>query len=152
MAGFGAADNGGALDIVYDGGVPRSFTARAREVISGGQFVVVSGAANVIGSTIADFIPGSIVVTLIKDTNYANGIALYNVGSNEVISVATRGTYIATSADIISGGNAVYPINGAVQGVAAVPINISYSGTEIGRAITASASGTNKYLLVDFRF
>lgn len=152
MAGFGAAANGGALDIIFDGGVPRSYTGRAREVISGGQFVVVSGAANVVGSTISSYIPGSIIFTLIKDSNYANGIALHNAGSNEVLSVATRGQYIANCADAISGGNAVYPINGTIQGVGAIPIGISYSGTDVGRAITAADSGTNHYLIVDFSF
>lgn len=150
--GFGASANGGALDIIFDGGVPRSLTGRARQVISGGQFVVVSGASNVVGSTITNFIPGSIVFALIGDTNYANGIALHNAGSNEVISVATRGVYIATAADAISGGNAVYPVNATIQGVKAVPIGISYSGTPVGRAITAADSGTNHYLIVDFRF
>ena len=152
MAGFGAPANGGALDIVFDGGVPRSFTGRAREVISGGQFVTVSGAANVVGSTVQTLIPGSIVVALIGDTNYAVGVALHNAGSNEVLSVATRGTYIVTSADVISGGAALYPINGTVQGVGHVPINISYSGTTIGRALTAAASGTNLFLLANLAF
>lgn len=150
MAGFGATAVGGAIDIVFDGGVPRSFSAKAREVISGGQFVVVSGAQNVVGSTIADFIPGSIVVTLIKDTNYANGIALHNVGSNEIVAVATRGTYITVSAGAISGGAAVYPFNTIPQAVKQNPINENYSGTTVGRAVTAA--GSEEYLLVDFSF
>ena len=152
MAGFGAPANGAAVDIVFDSEVPRSFTGRARQVISGGQFVTVSGAANVVGSEVQTFIPGSVVVSLIADTNYAVGIALHNAGSNEVVSVATRGMYIANSADAISGGAGVYPVNGTVQGVGHVPINISYSGTQVGRAITAAASGTQSYLLVNFAF
>ncbi|MCH7568492.1 MAG: DUF2190 family protein [Nanoarchaeota archaeon] len=150
MAGFGATAVGGAIDIVFDGGVPRSFSARAREVISGGQFVVVSGAQAVVGSTIAEYIPGSIVVTLIKDTDFANGIALHNVGSNEVVAVATRGTYITVSADAISGGAAVYAFNTLPHAVKKAPINENYSGTIIGRAITAA--GSEEFLLVDFSF
>lgn len=149
---IGATANGGALDIIYDSEVPRTFTARARMTISGGQYVVVSGAANVVGSTSSLFIPGSVVVTLITGGDYANGIALNNVGSNGLVTVATRGAYIATSADVISGGNAVYLFSGTVQGVKSVPITISYSGTPVGRAITASESGTNIFTLVDFRF
>lgn len=152
MAGFGASANGGALDIIFDGGVPRSFTGRARTVISGGQFVVVSGASNTVGSCISSYIPGSIVIDLIHDSNYANGIALYNVGSNEVLAVATRGQYIANVADAISGGHAVIPFSGTVQAVKAQSTSISYSGTTIGRAITAADSGTNHYAIVDFRF
>ncbi len=149
---IGATTNGGAFDIIYDSEVPRTFTARAREVISGGQFVVISGAAGVVGSTAAGFITGSVVATLLVDTNHANGIALQNVGSNGLVTIATRGTYITNSADAISGGVAVYPVNGAVQGVKSVPISISYSGTTVGRAVTAAASGTTSPLLVDFRF
>jgi len=152
MAGFGAAGNGGAVDIIFDGEVPRSFTGKAREVLSGGQFVTVSGAANVVGSVASLFSPGSITVALIGDTDYAVGIALHNAGSNETVSVATRGMYIATAADAVSGGAQVYPINGTVQGVGVVPIGISYSGTAVGRAITASASGTNNFCLVNFNF
>ena len=152
MAGFGAPANGGAVDIVFDGETPRSFTGRAREVISGGQFVTVSGAANVVGSTVDLFSPGSIVVSLIADTNHAVGIALHNAGSNRPVTVATRGFYLATSADVISGGVGVYPVNGTVQGVKSVPISISYSGTQVGRAITAAESGTNIYTLVNFSF
>lgn len=152
MAGFGAASIGGAVDMISDGEVPRSFTGRARTVISGGQFVTVSGAANVVGSTVQNFIPGSIVFDLIAGGNYAVGIALHNVGSNGVLSVATRGVYIVTSADIISGGVGVYPFSGPVQGVKSIPIDISYSGTQVGRALTAAASGTNIWTLVNFSF
>ena len=155
MAGFGDAGIGGAIDIVSDGEVPRSFTGRAREVLSGGQFVVISGAANVVGSTVTDFIPGSIVVSLISGTVgawYANGIALHNAGSNQVVSIATRGVYIATSAGVISGGQGLYAVSGTVQGVGATPNNSDFSGTQIGRAVTASASGTNLFLLAHFSF
>jgi hypothetical protein len=152
MAGFGAPANGGAVDILFDSEVPRSFTATTRTVISGGQFVVYSGTANVVGSIVLGYIPGSIVVDLLQNSDYANGIALYNAGSNTLISIATRGQYFATSSQVISGGGAVYPISGTIQSLGAVPNGISYSGTPIGRNITSSASGTNLFTLVDFRF
>src|SRR3990167_7990574 len=152
MAGLGTPANGGALDIIFDGEVPRTFTGRARTVISGGQFVTVSGAANVIGSTIADFITGSIVVGLLVDSNHAVGIALKNTGSNQLVTVATRGTFITTYSDAISGGVGVYPVSGTIQSVASVPSSISFSGTQVGRAITAGASGTNLFGIVNFNF
>ena len=150
---FGAAANGGALDIAFDGEVPRSFTGIARQAISGGQFVTVSGAANVVGSDMSSFVTGSIVVDLIANSNSAVGIALHNAGSNQLVSVATRGFYIANAAGIVSGGYAVYPVNGTVQGVAMQPIT-AYSGGQIrvGTAITAAASGTTSYCLVNFAF
>ena len=155
MAGFGAPEIGGAVDIVYDGEVPRSFTGRADEVISGGQFVVVNGATNGVGSTMTDFIPGSITLLPISGTAgawYVNGIALHNAGSNEVVSVATRGTYIATSAGILSGGQTVFAQSGTVQGVGATPNNSDFSGAAIGRALMPAASGTNIWTLVNFSF
>ncbi len=144
--------NGGALDVITDSENPRSFSGRAREVISGGQFVVVSGAANVVGSTLSSFSPGSVIVTLLVDSDHANGIAMHNAGSNEIISFATRGRWLATAADAISGGVGLYPIQATVQGVGVVPNGISYSGTQIGRSVTASASGTNNWLIADFNF
>lgn len=153
---MGVAELGGALDVYLDGADPRSFAGRAREVLSGGQYVTISGAANVVGSTVTEVIPGSIVVSLISGTVgawYAAGIAMHNAGSNELVSVATRGTYVATSAGVLSGGQAIYLAGSrTVQGVAAVPNNSDFSGTQVGRTITAAASGTNLWTLVNFSF
>ncbi|MCH7534267.1 MAG: hypothetical protein IH948_00695 [Bacteroidetes bacterium] len=151
-----AASLGGVQEVLADGESPRTFSARADEVISGGQYVVAAGGANAIGSTSADFIPGSLVVSILADSDYVNGIALNNVGSNGVLSVATRGTYIATAAGVISGGHKVFPISGTVQGVIGDPARVGdkshYSGTHIGRSLMPAASGTNKFVLVDFNF
>lgn len=152
MAGFGAPINGGVVDIVFDGEVPRSFSGRAREVISGGQYVTISGAANVVGSTMDLFNPGSIVVSLIKDSSHAVGVALNTAGSNEVITVGTRGAYLATVAGTLVGGDGVYPVSGVIQGVAPISTNAAYSGTQVGRALTGATSGTNSYSLVNFSF
>lgn len=153
MAGFGVPGNGGALDIVFDGGVPRSFTGRARQALSGGQYVTVSGAANVVGSEVLNFIPGSIVVALMgADANQVVGIALHNAGSNEQIAVATRGVYIATvGATSLSGGYSVFANSGTVQFLDAA-IGVGGSVQPVGRALTAAASGTNNYSLVNFAF
>jgi len=152
MAGFGAAANGGALDIVFDGEVPRSFTGRARTAISGGQFVTVSGAANVIGSTVAGFSTGSIVLDLMSDDpNMVVGIALHNAGSNALLGVATRGAYIATAGGIVSGGYPVYAESGTIQHVTPA-VGVAGSIQPVGRALTAAASGTNNFCLVNFAF
>lgn len=152
MAGFGDPANGGALDILADGEVPRSFTGRARTVISGGQFVTISGAANVVGSVAALFNPGSVVFDLLNaDENQAVGIALHNVGSNGTLGVATRGFWIATAGDIISGGYPIKVISGTVQYIAAA-VGVAGSVQPVGRAWTAAASGTNLYSLVHFNF
>lgn len=148
---------GGAVDVLWDGNMPRTFTGRARTTLSGGQYVVVSGAANCVGSVASLFNPGSIIVDLIHDTNYANGINLINVGSNETATIATRGTYIATCGGAEgSGGAMVHLGSDTVQYVVPDVRNTgdkdAYSGTMVGRMITAADSGTTHYCLVDFSF
>jgi len=150
---FGDADIGGATDYLYDGELPRSFTARARVNISGGQFVTYSGAANVIGSTIEGFIPGSMIVDILHDSDTCVGIALHNAGSNKPVAVATRGTYICTcGGDETSGGQHIIPGSGTIQYVLGETVNTgdkaAYSGTHIGRALTSADSGTTHYCLV----
>ncbi len=138
--------------VIFDGEVPRTFTAKARQTISGGQLVVSSGAANVVGSGANTFDTSDIVVDLLHDTNYCNGIALHNADSGANVTIATRGAYLMRSAGVISGGQSIIPISGTLQGVGAAYIGSAtaggYFGTTIGRAITASASGTSLYSLV----
>ena len=142
----------GITDIIFDGEVPRSFTGRARTVISGGQFVTVSGGAQVIGANTSSFIPGSIVVDIINaDLNQRVGIALHNAGSNEIVTVATRGMYITRAGGLISGGYPVVPGSGTIQHVVPVIAGVG-SVAHTGRAITAAASGTANYLLVNYSF
>ena len=144
--------SGGAIEVLWDGENPRTFTGRADTVISGGQFVVVTS-SDAMGSTVSSYTPGSITVGLIADSNYANGIALLNTGSNELVTVATRGAYITLSADNISGGVGVYCFSGVdagQQAVKAVPIDLNWSGTQVGRAIIGG--GSENFLIVDFSF
>ena len=148
---------GGVVEIVYDSEVPRSFTGVSKTTISGGQFVTgYAGATiNIIGSTMGQFSTGSVVIGLLADSNHVVGIAMHNAGSEDYIAVATRGTYIATCADAISGGIGIYVESGVgadQQCVKAMPIDISYSGTQVGRAITNADSGTTHYVLANFSF
>lgn len=148
---------GGAQFVVADGGVPRSFTGRARTVISGGQFVVTSGAANAIGATSSTFNPGSIVLDLIHDSDYANGIALTNAGSNELVTVIQNGIWAAVcGGGEGSGGQPIFLGSDTVQHVIPNPINTgdkaAYSGTNVGRTIIPADSGTAHYGLYSFNF
>jgi len=138
--------------IIFDGENPRIITGRARTVISGGDFVVVSGAANAVSSGADSFVTTDIVLDIINNSNHVNGVALHNAGSNTNVSFATKGAYIVRSADIISGGVGVYAFSGTNQGVKSMPIDISYSGTQVGRCLTPAASGTALFTLVDFNF
>ena len=149
--------SGGITEIVYDGEVPRSFTGYAKIDISGGQFVTgYAGATeNIIGSVMGQFSTGSIVIGLLVDSDHIVGVAMHNVDSGLPLGVATRGQFIATCGDAISGGVGIYAESGVDVGqqcVKAMPIDISYSGTQIGRAITNADSGTHHYVLANFDF
>jgi hypothetical protein len=137
---------------IFDGEVPRTFTAKARTAISGGQFVVSSGTANVVGSGASSFDTSDIIVDILQDSASCNGIALNNAESGANVTIATRGNYLVRSAGVVSGGALVIPVSGPLQGVgvygAVGSPNYALTGTPIGRAITASASGTSLYALV----
>jgi hypothetical protein len=148
--------------VVFDGEVPRTFTATAAADISGGQLVVCNGTANTVGSDIASYVTTDISATQIKTSDYVNGIALQNAssGTNSYVTVATRGAYLMRCGGIVSGGQLVSAASGTIQWIVPMPISgtgtsgtVGYSSpwlapTPIGRALTPSASGTNLYTLV----
>ena len=138
--------------VVFDGEVPRTFTAKAKTAISGGQLVVSSGAANAVGSGASSYVVGDIEVDIVADSDHCNGIALNNAASGALVTVATRGAFLVRSAGIISGGQLVIPVSGTTAGVAAFAQvgspNYALTGTPIGRNLIPTASGTALYTLV----
>ena len=138
--------------VIFDGEVPRTFTALARTNISGGQLVTSSGAANSVGSGASSYASSDIVVDLLQDSNTCVGIAIQNASSGAYVTVAQRGAYLMRAAGVISGGVQVIPVSGTTAGVALLGAvgspNYALTGTPIGRALTASASGTDLYCLV----
>ena len=138
--------------VVFDGGVPRTFTATARAVISGGQFVNTSGASGDVGSEVSSFADGDIQVVAAIDEDICNGLALNNAGSNELVTIATRGAYLCNAHKIVSGGALVSQNgSGGVQNILNTgSVALTTMGpTPIGRALTTSASGTALYSLID---
>ncbi len=137
--------------VIFDGEVPRTFTARAREVISGGDLVHTSGATGDVGSQVSSFVTSDLQVIGAQDTRLYNGIALNNAGSNELVTVATRGAYLVRAGEIVSGG-ALVQHNGS-GGVANYlntgSVALTTMGpTIVGRSLTTSASGTANFALV----
>ena len=139
---------------LWDGENPRTFTALARETISGGDFVYSSGAAagNVVGSQASSYVTSDIQVCLCNVWGRVNGIALGNAGSGEEVTIATRGTYLLKSAGVVSGGMFVTLLSGAntAAGFDGV-VNAGYTDTGswagiIGRALTSA--GSENYCLV----
>lgn len=136
--------------VVFDGEVPRTFTAKARETISAGFLVQISGASNDVGSQISSFVTGDLQVIGAQNAKLCNGIALNAAASGGLVTVATRGAYLMNAAGVVSGGALVG--HNASGGVLNWLGNISGTGiiedTFIGRAMTTSASGTALYSLV----
>lgn len=132
--------------VIFDGGVPRTFTAKAREVISGGFFVQISGATGDVGSQVSSFADGDLKVIGAQDIALCNGIALNNAGSNELVTVAQRGAFLCNAGEIVSGGGLVkHNASGAVANLSGTSI---IANQPIGRALTTSASGTSNYALI----
>ena len=133
---------------LWDGENPRTFTAIAREVISGGDFVCNSGITTTVGSQASSYVTADIAVSLVDTWGKVNGIALNNAGSAELVTVATRGTYLLKSAGIVSGGMFVtlgsnFNYDGVVN--AGMTDVGSWAGV-IGRALTSA--GSENYCLV----
>ena len=137
--------------VVFDGEVPRTFTAKAREVISGGFLVQISGASGDVGSQVSSFADGDLQVIGAQNIKLYNGVALNNAGSNESVTVATRGAYLMNAGGIVSGGALVqHNASGAVANLTSLgSVSVgTLEPTPVGRAMTTSASGTSLYSLV----
>ena len=91
---------------LFDGENPRTITGKAIQTISGGQFVYISGAdgSAQVGSQAASFQDGDLDFGLQVAADRCNGIALTNAGSDDLITVATRGAYLVRAGQIVSGG------------------------------------------------
>ena len=134
--------------VFYDDEVPRSFTARAREVISGGEFVFVSGATGIISSGTSSIADGDIKVALVASNERFNGIALQNAASGADLAIATRGTYLLRCGGSVFGGMLVETIadSVAVQSLSSGAVPSGYhvgimAAKIIGRAQCDGASG-----------
>ncbi len=136
--------------VVGDGQNPRTFTASAREIISGGQFVNISGVADV-SSGISSYADGDLKIVGAIDPVLCNGIALNNAESGALVTVARRGDYLVHAGQIVSGGAQVsHNASGAVANILNTgSVAVTTMGpTPIGRAMTTSASGTDLYALI----
>lgn len=161
------------LQVLADGGVPRTFTAKAMSVISGGEFVVSSGVAanyHAVGSNLDTYAWNDIAVTPIVNGGAAgtesgatafNGICLRNVASGGKAVIMTRGIILAMAGGSVLPGKRVECIgNDKVQTVSSGVIPASLlalndTGTKtIGRALTMAYSGTalgKTYALIDLQ-
>jgi hypothetical protein len=133
---------------VSDFGNPWVIQGIARETISGGQFVGVSGATGVVGSQLASYTIGDVEFVVLNDPENAVGVALETVTSGNALGVANNGQFLVRCAGSVFAGRLVKAESGldAVTnlGSQVVPANAedaSIAGNIFGRAHTAGASG-----------
>ncbi|MHA1690096.1 MAG: hypothetical protein ACTSU7_00530 [Candidatus Heimdallarchaeaceae archaeon] len=133
---------------ITDYGNPANLTGVARETISGGQIVGVSGATGKVSSGLSSFSSSDIEFCVCDDSENAVGIALNTVTSGNVLAVATNGVFILPCAGSVFAGRIVKAVAStdavANLGSQAVPANAedaSIAGNIFGRALTAGASG-----------
>ena len=132
---------------VFDGESPRIVTGKAAATLSGGNFVVFSGAAaGTVGSSLSQFSAADLVVNQMVNPHQVNGLLLQNVASGGYCSVARGGTYIGRAGTAISGGNALVA-TATGDCVNAVGIGSTGSIAPIGRAL--SNAGSEAFVLFD---
>src|SRR3990167_8621357 len=147
MAAAGVGNSAGAIQL-FDFGAPHIVPGVGRnEIISGGVFVLASGANSVVSSGTNSFSPGSVLFTRDASGNYFNGINMYATAVSGNAAVAIGGVFILQCVgSVFAGAPVMCDGNNAVSnlGSFAVPDgaeNPQAAGRKIGRALTAGASG-----------
>jgi len=133
------AANPAGYQIIYDGGAPSIISGKAREAVSGGWLVASSG--GVVSSGANSFNPQTDLMFAQASGLNFTGVVLANAGSNETVSVATKGAFLLTSAGTTSAGTTV-----VCNGANAV-LTATTAGHLIGRSLTVA--GSEGYALVE---
>lgn len=118
-------------------------SGRAREAMSGGMFVIVSGAADVVSSGLNSFVPTTDLLFCTGGSNTLfTGILTQDVASGASCSVMTKGSAIVRAYGTVTAGTTV-----VCEGTHAVA-TATTAGAIIGRALTSASSGG--FCLVQF--
>ncbi len=134
---------------LVDGGAPRIITGYAKEVISGGQFVGASGAANLCSSGADSFATTDLQFYLTAGSGNFAGIALHDAASGAAVSVANRGLFLVpVSGGIVLAGTHI-GCNDASEVIQLGSHALGYSPmlNKIGRALTTGSTG--QYVILD---
>ena len=130
-----------------DFGNPRVMTGEAMEVISGGQFVGVSGATGVVSSGLSSYANSDVKFVITTDPENVVGMALNTVASGANLGVAIDALVFPSCTGSVFAGRLVQAPNGdGVQNLGSQAISVdaqdaSIAGNIAGRAYTAGASG-----------
>jgi predicted RecA/RadA family phage recombinase len=133
---------------ISDWGNPKYLTGEAREVISGGQIVGVSGAEGVVTSGTASYVNSDIKFYVCDDASNAVGVALNTVASGAALAVAVDGVFLLPCGGSVLAGRIVevVPSTDTVQSIGSTSIPsalyaVGMVGNLFGKAYTAGASG-----------
>jgi predicted RecA/RadA family phage recombinase len=154
---------------LFDGGIPRTITGKARQDISGGQFVVCSGTAGAtapVSSGANTYQAADIEFCLVYTSTIGsgveaiNGIALADISSGAYGTIATRGAYLVKCGGSVIEGTKVEAIDSnSVQSIGSKALlnsvyaadgNVSCripGASSIGRALTGARTAGD-YCLV----
>ncbi|MCK5625131.1 hypothetical protein KAI04_04795 [Candidatus Pacearchaeota archaeon] len=133
---------------VYDFGNPKVITGKARETISGGQFVGVSGATGVVTSGTSSFLNTDVEFYVCDDSENFVGVAIQTKTSGNMLPVAIDAGILAACTGSVFAGRLIKAVasedavaNLGSQVVPADAQDASIAGNIAGRAFTAGASG-----------
>lgn len=133
---------------VNDWGNPRVLSGKARETISGGQIVGVSGVTGIVGSNTASYVTEDVELIVCDDSENAVGVAMELATSGNVMAIAVDGLHLLRCAGSVFAGRLVKVVASqdavANLGSQVIPANAqdaSIAGNIFGRALTAGASG-----------
>lgn len=132
--------------VLSDGGVPRTWTAKAIETIEGGEFIVFSGAAGAVSSGANSFDTTDMTATIAYAGN-ANGYVVQGATSGNALTFMRRGDVLLRTAGTVVPGANVQIVSGTVPGVvplgsATVPAAVNNA---VGKVMIPAASGTSNY-------
>jgi hypothetical protein len=127
---------------IFDFGAPRIVTGKAKEVISGGEFVFASGGDNVVSSGPNSYAAGDMEFATDASGGQFNGVAIANVASGATMRVALDGVIIATASNTVTAGFPVMTdgVN-SVANTGSLTMTATSQYHKVGRALTAAASG-----------
>lgn len=140
---------------VFDFGQPKIVTGKAKADISGGQFLIASGAQDIVSSGINSYATSDLEFTTGGSGVNFGGVALQNASSGANVSVAIEGVILARCGSTVNasapvmvlGADAVHTLGSQV--VPQQEDDPAAAGMKVGRAL--AAGGSNAYTLVYFQ-
>lgn len=128
---------------MMDAGVPRIISGQVRnEIISGGVFVFGSSATGVVSSGANSVVNSDLLFTRDASGGQFNGICIQTTAVSGAIAVATDGFFLLTcNGALIGGEKVICDGNNAVLSVGSFATTTYSQYRDMGRAVTAGASG-----------